>query len=180
MHQQEKTKRKEEEEDILPPPPLAILTNFSMRSDDTVQEYTFGSLNIMSDPSTTIAAIALAAGFQNNKSPVPELPREGAPAAAAVVQADNKKVSEEPKSTTRYGFDMVTFTLFPAKPGLKLPAVPAAAPVFGLTGWLSCFSLEVGPLSRRVSLNCLELSQCRRNEAINSEIITLPRNKVLR
>jgi hypothetical protein len=177
MHKQEKTKRKEE--DILPslpPPLLAILTNFSMRSEDNVQEYTFGSLNIMSDPSTTIAAMALAAGFRNNKSSVPELP----PAAAAVVQADNKKVSEEPKSTTRYGFDMVTFTLFPAKPGLKLPAVPAAAPVFGLTGWLSCFSLEVGPLSRRVSLNCLELSQCRLNDAINSEIITLPRNKVLR
>jgi hypothetical protein len=161
-----------------PPPPLAVLTNFSMRSEENEQEYTFGSLNIMSDPSTTRAALALAAGFShgdNNGN------ASSAPAAGVAVpqQTENSNLSSaEQQSTTKYGFDMVTFTLFP--PTNDLQKTPAgSSSLLGVTGWLSQFSMESGPLSRRVSVNCLELSQCKLDGA-NNEILTLPSNKVIR
>ena len=162
-----------------PSPPLAVVTTFRMRLEKNLQEYTFGSLNIMSKPSTIRAAMALAAGFNNMNNTATN------PAPAVVSREPGKpnlSASEDP-TTTIYGFDMLTFTLFPPHTDLQRTSasstVAAPVPLLGVMGWLSCFSMEVGPSSRQVSLNCLEFSQCKIDTERN-EIIRLPRSKVLR
>ncbi|KAL4522616.1 hypothetical protein Ndes2526A_g01019 [Nannochloris sp. 'desiccata'] len=176
IHSQEK---EEDEEDAHEPlPPLAVVTSFQMRSEENVQEYTFGCLNIMGDPSTIHAAMALAAGF-NNKNNTATNP------APALVSREAEKSSlsaSEDQTTTIYGFDMITFTLFPPTTDLQktlanTSAAAAAVPLLGVTGWLSRFSMEVGPSSRQVSLNCLEFLQCKIDSGGN-ETIKLPRIKV--
>jgi hypothetical protein len=157
------------------PPPLAVLTNFKMRSEESVQECRFGSLNLLSEPSTTRAAMALAAVFKNRDNTAATT-APTAPATSAVV-SQVPPPAEENKFSSKYGFDMVTFTLLPPQVDLQTPIT--TAPVLGVTGWLSYFSLELGPQSRQLSLNCVELSQCRLTDA-NSELIKLPLGKVLR
>jgi len=177
---QSKEKEEREDEDTHEPsPPLAVVESFRMRRENNLREYTFGSLNIMSDSRTIRAAMVLAAGFNiKNKNTTATNP-----APAVVSQKAGKNSLSASKVPTIYGFDMLTFTLFPSKaypqttPANCTPA--AAVPLLGVTGWLSCFSMEVGPSSRQVSLSSLEFSQCKINSEGN-ESIKLSRSKVLR